>query len=137
MKIALITDTHWGIRGDSSYINDLAKKFLDNVFFPTLKENNITKVIHLGDVVDRRKYINYNTANRIRTDFLTPLLQNNIETHIIIGNHDSFYRNTNMINGPRELISDKYPNIIIYENCTEITLDIPILLVPWICLPIS
>ena len=95
MKIALITDTHWGVRGDSVFFHDLSKDFLDNIFFPYLKNENIKTVIHLGDLVDRRKYINFNTSNRVRKDFLAPLEYMGIDTHIMVGNHDCFYKNTN------------------------------------------
>ena len=63
MKIGLITDTHFGARNDSLIFSDFFRKFYENVFFPTLKERGITDVIHLGDVVDRRKFINYKTLN--------------------------------------------------------------------------
>ena len=73
MLIAIICDTHYGAKSDSSVLLDNQKLFLDNIFFPTLREKNIKTVIHLGDLVDRRKYINFNTSNRMRTDFLNPL----------------------------------------------------------------
>ena len=111
------------------------KKFLDEVFFPTLDRENITTVIHLGDLVDRRKYINYLTAKRLRDDFLIPLQRKNIAMHLIAGNHDTFYKNTNEINALRELIVGKYDNIHVYDNNPiEIYPDgRPILLLPWIC----
>ena len=59
MKIALLNDTHFGARNDSNIFDEYFYKFYDNVFFPYLKENNIKTLIHLGDIVDRRKYINY------------------------------------------------------------------------------
>ena len=54
MKIALITDTHWGARNDSVIFADYFSKFYDNVFFPYIDDHNIKTCIHLGDVVDRR-----------------------------------------------------------------------------------
>ena len=65
MKIALITDTHFGARNDSLIFTDFFRKFYENIFFPTLKERGIKSVIHLGDVGDRRKFINYKTLNSI------------------------------------------------------------------------
>lgn len=134
MKIALITDTHWGIRNDAPLFHDTTKKFLDTVFFPTLTENKIDRVIHLGDLVDRRKYINFVTANRLRKDFLDVLSKNNIKTDIIVGNHDTFFKNTNEINCLDELIRDKYQNIDIHISPKEIEINNQkILLLPWIC----
>ena len=58
MKIVLITDTHIGARNDSQNFAKHFYQFYKEVFFPYIDENNIDTVIHLGDIVDRRKYIN-------------------------------------------------------------------------------
>lgn len=134
MKLALITDTHWGVRNDNVAFLDNSKKFLDNTFFPYLDEHNIRTVIHLGDIVDRRKYININTARRLREDFLQPLSLREIDFHLIIGNHDTYFKNTNDVNSGRELIVGRYPTFKIYSN-QAVTVDfdgLPILFIPWI-----
>ena len=59
MKVAIITDQHFGARKNSKHFHEYFLKFYENIFFPTLKERGIKSVIHLGDVVDRRKFINY------------------------------------------------------------------------------
>lgn len=135
MKIALITDTHWGVRNDNAAFLNNSKIFLDDIFFPYLDKNGIDTVIHLGDIVDRRKYININTAKRLREDFLLPLVNRNIKVHIIAGNHDTYYKNTNEVNALKELIDDNYAGFTIYETCPkEVFFDgLPILLIPWIC----
>jgi len=134
MKIILITDTHWGIRNDSLISHNYIKKFLDEVFWPTLAREDINTVIHLGDLVDRRKYINYLTAKRLRNDFLDPLMTKGIDLHIIAGNHDTFYKNTNEVNALEELLSYKYHNVEIYIRPTEVNIGgIDMLLLPWIC----
>jgi DNA repair exonuclease SbcCD nuclease subunit len=134
MKIALITDTHWGIRNDNVAFMDNTKRFLDDVFFPTLQYNRINHVIHLGDIVDRRKYINFLTAKRLREDFLDPLENNKITLDIIAGNHDVYYKNTNEVNALKELIDGRYYNVNIYTEATTVTQEdsTPILYVPWI-----
>jgi DNA repair exonuclease SbcCD nuclease subunit len=131
----LITDTHWGFRNDASIFIEHNKKFLDDVFFPFLEDNKIDTIIHLGDLVDRRKYININTAHRLRVDFLDKIVERNINFHIIAGNHDTYYKNTNQVNSLREFVVDKYPNFnVIDMEATEVTFDgLSILMLPWIC----
>ena len=132
-KIAVIADTHFGARGDNRFLLDWSREFFTNVFFPYLQKNSIQHLIHLGDLVDRRKFINFNTARRLRTDFLTPLEEQHIQTHIICGNHDTTFNNTNDVNALDELIVDKFNNIHVYSGPTEITIDdFKCLLVPWI-----
>lgn len=130
MKIALINDTHFGARGDSQLFFDYFMNFFDDVFFPYLEENNITTVIHAGDLMDRRKYVNFNILSQVRTQFMDKLKEKNIEMHCILGNHDVYYRNTNMINSVRELFNG---DIILYEEPTVVNFDgLDIALLPWI-----
>ena len=132
-KIALIADTHWGVRNDSEVFHDHMKKFLDDVFFPQLSSMGITDVIHLGDLVDRRKYININTAKRLREDFLDRLASMGVSMHITAGNHDVYYKNTNDVNALHEIVDGKYDNVHIYtEAATVELLDTKMLFVPWI-----
>ena len=107
MKIAIINDTHWGARNDSQQFLDYFKKFVDNIFLPYIDENKIDTVIHLGDIVDRRKYINYVTLRHLKDNLIQPLLKRQIDLHVIIGNHDVPYKNTNDINSMAELF-DKH-----------------------------
>ena len=70
MKVAVITDTHFGARSDSQAFSDFFYKFWTNTFFPYLKEHKIDTIIHSGDLMDRRKYVNYDTLNRMRKEFI-------------------------------------------------------------------
>ena len=131
MKIAIITDTHWGVRNDHQAFLDNNKKFLDDIFFPYIDDHSIVDVIHLGDLVDRRKYLNINTAKRLRDDFIRPLHSRGIHAHLTIGNHDTYYKNTNSVNSIREFYKDDFT---IYEQAETVEFDgVPILLMPWIC----
>ena len=69
MKIALLNDTHFGCRNDSPAFIKYQNRFYDELFFPYLIENKIDTLIHLGDVVDRRKFINFNTAHNFQPLF--------------------------------------------------------------------
>ena len=135
MKIALLNDTHFGARNDSPAFIKYFNRFYDEIFFPYLQEHNITTLIHLGDVVDRRKFINYNTAHNFQHKFWKRLWDKKIDTHIILGNHDTYYKNTNEINAMQQLITshDGVNEPFIYEKPTTVNFDgLDILLLPWI-----
>ena len=98
MKIALINDTHFGARNDSQAFMDYFRKFYEEIFFPTLEERGIRNIIHLGDVVDRRKFINWKTVYQMREMFFDQCYGRYIDLHLIVGNHDTYFRNTNLVN---------------------------------------
>jgi DNA repair exonuclease SbcCD nuclease subunit len=130
MKIALITDTHWGVRNDSLAFLDYFEKFYNNVFFPTLEERGIKTIIHLGDIVDRRKYINYVTLRRMKDVFIDRCVKDGIDLHVLIGNHDVPYKNTNDVNSMQELFDKN--DIKYYSSAETVDFGVPILMMPWI-----
>lgn len=131
-KIAIVTDTHFGARSDSLVFHDYFSRFFDNLFFPTLDQEGIKDVIHAGDVVDRRKFINFNILNGIKKNFIQPLIDRDMHVHITVGNHDTFYKNTNSINAVDQLFSD-VKHVSCYTSATDVVLGgMPILFIPWI-----
>ena len=136
MKIAILNDTHFGVRNDSESFRSYQLKFYNEIFFPYLKKHNIKTLIHLGDVVDRRKFINFQTASIFRKQFFDRLYEEKIDTHIIIGNHDTYFKNTNEVNAIENLYTsfDKREEPWIYTKSTVVNFDgTDILFVPWIC----
>ena len=130
MKIAIITDTHYGARKGADYIHSYFKKFYDNIFFPYLEKNNIDTIIHMGDMFDSRKSIDYQSLEWSKRVVFEPLKK--YKVHAITGNHDAYYKNTNKVNSPELLLKD-YDNIITYSKPTEINIGgLDILLLPWI-----
>jgi len=133
MKIALVTDTHFGARSDSQQFDTYFKKFYDEIFFPELDKREITQIIHLGDCFDRRKYINFNSLSNCKKYFFEQVESRGIDMDMIIGNHDTFYKNTNDVNSPSLLLGE-YPNIRTYDKAQVVNYDgLKILLTPWIC----
>lgn len=133
MKVAIITDQHFGARNDSVAFLDFFENFYENTFFPTIDANNIDTVLVLGDTFDRRKYVNFYALERAKKMFFTPLLERDIKVHMIAGNHDTYYKNTNEVNSPALLLKE-YDNINVIDTPEDITVDgIEICMMPWIC----
>ena len=134
-KILILADTHWGCRNNNQAFYDYQKKFCE-FLFSYIKDNHIKHVIHLGDLVDDRRNLHYLTIKRLREDFLEPMdklcQEDDVNFHIILGNHDIFYKDTNQINALNEIIQGKY-HFYMYENPKEIYIDgEKILMLPWI-----
>lgn len=133
MKIALITDTHWGARGDSPAFAEYFNRFYYEHFFPYLAEHSINNIFHLGDIVDRRKYINFVTARHLRK-FVEHCDSSGIHLDVIIGNHDTSFKNTNEVNSMRELFEHSKYDINYYSDPTVVQLGgVDIAVLPWIC----
>jgi DNA repair exonuclease SbcCD nuclease subunit len=132
MKIAVITDQHWGCRGDSREFLRFFEKCYSEFIVPYLIENDIKIVFDLGDTFDRRKYVNFLTLKTSKKFWFDPLEQHGIQLHSLVGNHTIYYRNTNEVN-TMELVLDGYSNATVYSEPTEITIDgCDILMMPWI-----
>jgi predicted phosphodiesterase len=130
MKLAIITDTHWSARKSSRLFQDYFEQFYNNVFFPTLEQYGIETVIHMGDAFDSRKSIDFVGLDWTRKVVLEPLSK--YKVHLITGNHDVYFKNSNKVNSPELLLKD-YGNIKTYSEPTEVTIDgLNILLLPWI-----
>tara|TARA_B100001079_G_scaffold93439_1_gene80114 strand:+ start:114 stop:1154 length:1041 start_codon:yes stop_codon:yes gene_type:complete len=132
MKVAIITDQHFGARKSSKFFHDYFKKFYDNVFFPYLKEHKITTIVNMGDTFDNRRNIDISSLEWAKVNYFDPLREMGITIHTVIGNHDIYYKNTNDVNSVNLLLKE-YDNVIIYPETQEIKLGrLKILLVPWI-----
>ena len=132
-KVAIITDLHFGARGDALTFVDYMDKFYTNTFFPTLQERGIKTILNLGDTFDRRKYINYNSLKRARQMFFDPIQKNDMAMFMLAGNHDTYYKNTNDTNSIDLLLND-YGNICTISEAMDITVDgRKIFMLPWIC----
>jgi DNA repair exonuclease SbcCD nuclease subunit len=135
MKIAIITDQHFGARNDSLHFLDYYEKFYKDTFFPALDSNGINTVLILGDTFDRRKYVNFYSLKRTKEMFFDELAKRNIQVHMLAGNHDTYFKNTNEVNSVRLLLKE-YNNISVIDEPTTIWLDnekYPICMIPWIC----
>ena len=133
MKIAILNDTHCGIRNSSEVMMEYQERFYTDVFFPYLKENGITKILHLGDYYDNRKFINFKALEHNRQIFLEVLRKEKIHMDIISGNHDVYYKNTNDLSALKELLGHYMEEVRIIEKPMVVNYDgLDVALVPWI-----
>jgi DNA repair exonuclease SbcCD nuclease subunit len=137
MKVAIITDQHFGARNDSIAFLDFYEKFYENTFFPTIDSAGITTVLVLGDTFDRRKYVNFYALDRAKRMFFDKLAERNITVHMLAGNHDTYYKNTNEVNSP-DLLLREYDNINVIDTPQTIHLkyedtSYDVCMMPWIC----
>ena len=136
MKIALITDQHFGARNDSIHFLDYYEKFYNHTFFPYLDSINIRTVLVLGDTFDRRKYVNFYTFKRAKEMFFDGLAQRKITVHMLAGNHDTYFKNTNDVNSVALLLGE-YTNINVIDSPQTIHLQYAdtshdVCMIPWI-----
>lgn len=134
MKIAILNDTHCGIRNSSDIFMDYQEQFYRDVFFPYLLENDIKHILHLGDYYDNRKTINFKALQHNRKIFLEPLRKNGMTMDIIIGNHDMYYKNTTELNALKELQGHYMNEVNLILEPKVMDYDgLKVGLVPWIC----
>ena len=131
MKVGLICDTHYGAKKGSKHLHDYFELFYKNIFFPALEEHGVEAVIHMGDAFDSRKSIDYQSLQWAKRVVFEPLQK--YEVHMIVGNHDCYYKNTNSVNSP-ELLLEDYTNIQKYSSPKSIKVGgLEIAMIPWIC----
>jgi len=134
LKVAVICDMHFGVRGDSILFLDYYEKFYHDVFFPTLDARGIDTVLDLGDTFDRRKYVNFVTLRRAKQMYFDPLKERGITVHSVVGNHTTYFKNTNDIN-TMDLLLKEYTNYNVYTH-EPVTIRLgscDVMLSPWIC----
>ena len=130
MKVAIITDTHFGARKGSDHLHNYFEMFYRDVFFPSLEKHQIDTVLHMGDIFDSRKAIDLKSLEWSKRVVFEPLKKYKFIS--IIGNHDCYYKDTNYVNSP-ELLLKAYSNITLYSKATQITVGgLDILMLPWI-----
>ena len=130
MRIAIITDQHFGARKNSKLFHDYFLKFYNDVFFPTLEAEGIDTIIDMGDTFDSRKGIDFSALSWAKNNYYDKLKDYTI--HTIVGNHTAYYKNTNEVNSI-DLLLREYENVKIYSEATEIKLgNLGVLLIPWI-----
>ena len=113
---------------------DFYEKFYKDTFFPTLIKEKIDTVLILGDTFDRRKYVNFFSLKRAKQMFFDPLFHLGIQVHMLAGNHDTYFKNTNDVNSADLLLGEYGINLNVIDHPAEIYVGPhKICMMPWIC----
>ena len=132
MKVAIITDQHFGFKKGSKLYLDYFQKFYDEVFFPKIEKLGIKTVLDLGDTFDNRKGVDLYSLDWAKASYFDRLANLGVNLISIVGNHTAFYKNTNDIN-TIDLLLREYDNIRIVSECEQITVgNLDVLFIPWI-----
>ena len=132
MKVAIITDQHFGARKNSKLFHDYFLKFYNDVFFPTILKEGITTVVDMGDTFDSRKGIDFSALSWAKDHYYDTLETMKVKVHTIVGNHTAYYKNTNEVNAV-DLLLREYDNVTVYSEPTEVKLgNLKTLFIPWI-----
>lgn len=132
MKLAFLSDTHFGYRIDNESYTDYVERFYSEFFFPYLEDNNIKVIIQFGDLLDNRRHVSMKTLMFMNRVLFEPMKEAGITMHTFLGNHDVYYKNTNTLNSPTYVCAP-FDNVHVYDKITELEFDGRTFgLVPWI-----
>jgi len=133
MKVAIITDTHFGGRRGNKTFHDYFQRFYEDVFFPTLEERGIKACIHMGDAFDNRRSVDFWALNWAKKHVYNRFADLDVKVWQLVGNHDAYYKNTNEINSIESLLED-YTNIVPISSPGDYKVgDLNFFAIPWIC----
>jgi UDP-2,3-diacylglucosamine pyrophosphatase LpxH len=84
----------------------------------------------MGDMFDNRKSTDYWSIDWTKRVILEPLKK--YKVHVILGNHDIFYKNTTKLNSPMLLLNE-YKNIKVYDKPSTVQVgEQDLFFIPWI-----
>ena len=110
-KFALITDTHLGARNGNKAIRQHQMDFYEKQFFPFMKQNGITQILHTGDFFDTRSSLSHQViADAL--NFVDQLKSHNLCMTIIVGNHDTPNKNNNNLDASSMLLRSDHVTIV-------------------------
>jgi len=132
MKVAVVTDQHFGARKGSRLFHEYFQRFYEDIFFPTLEREGITTLIDMGDTFDNRRSIDLWSLEWAKKNYFDRLRDMGITLYSIVGNHTTYYKNNNSIT-TTDLLLREYNNIVIIPNHAEYNIgDTRCLFLGWI-----
>ena len=129
-RLFCISDLHYGVHVNSVKWLDIILDWSDNWLMQYIKQNaGPDDILFIfGDIFENRQSINVNIQKKAK-DAINRLSAF-IKIHILLGNHDVYYADSNHITSLN--IFDDNPRITIYDKPTFLNLcGIDVLVMPW------
>ena len=135
-KITIIGDLHLGIKNNSIDWLQIQKEFLLDFLINTINEdfNEDQDILFLeGDIFHSRESINVRIHDEALTIFKKLSEKFKRGVYIIIGNHDTYYKDRNIVHSLKS-ISNVADNIHVFENPEILTINGShnFLMLPWV-----
>ena len=132
MRVAIITDQHFGMRKGSRLFHEYFQRFYEDIFFPTLEREGITTLIDMGDTFDNRRSIDLWSLEWCKTHYFDRLRDLGITVYSVVGNHTAYFKNKNDVNTINLLLRE-YPNMVLVRDHAEYQIgDTKCLFLGWI-----
>lgn len=131
-KIIILGDVHFDVGNGNQNILENQLEFFNNQLFPYMKDNNITTIIQLGDLMDNRNKVSVNVSHYLKKDFFDIMKIEGIELYTLIGNHDIYHKDTREIHS-LELFDEIYDNFHVINDIKKLEINNKkLLIVPWV-----
>lgn len=124
----IFTDIHFGLRLNSEIYLKIAQ---DNIRWieSLVEEHNIDNIIFCGDWFHQRASVSVNTMHK-SYECLKSLASKVKKFYMVVGNHDSYYKNSSSVNSLK--VFEQFDNIKVIDELTETTIGaIDCAFVPW------
>lgn len=132
MKILFLGDLHLGARNGNPNFLRMMDDYFKEELFPYILDNNVEVVVQLGDILDKRRNIDFTISNYLVNTFFKFFTENKVTLYSTLGNHDTYYRQSIQLDGPSQFASGDYIHIV--KDCRVVTFDkTKIAMTPWIC----
>lgn len=132
MKILFLGDLHLGARNGNPNFLRMMDEYFKEELFPYILENDVNVVVQLGDILDKRRSIDFTISNYLVNTFFKFFNENEVYLYSTLGNHDVYYRQSIQLDGPSQFANSDFIHIV--KNCRIESFDkTKIAMTPWIC----
>lgn len=103
MKLAIVGDTHFGIKDGSANALIYQKHFFNEMLIPECNKRKVDGIVFLGDIFHNRRNVNMFILSNVIQLFNKIKDETKVKLYGIEGNHDMYFRNSYDVATVREM----------------------------------